>query len=90
MQMNVIRGERATGKTTKLRELARAAGLAEEEIIHADFFEDNEIEMLVRNRLAKGAKVVCINDCYEATVTHLARAASSFPADVVIHAVVRP
>lgn len=90
MQLNVERGAPATGKTTRLRATAHKAGQDEHQIISATSYTPSDLELLVRNRAGRGFKVVCVDECREEHIRHLARIKGSLPADLTIHAVVAP
>ena len=63
MQINVIRGAAATGKTTRLLKLLDEVGLDENALIHAEHTTRAALERSIVGRLAQGDTVICIDDC---------------------------
>ena len=89
MQLNVERGAPMTGKTIRLREKARKAGQDEHQIISGRaYHKPTDIELLVRHRISRGAKVICLDECSEEQIALLQGLKGDLPADLVIHAVV--
>lgn len=89
MQLNVDRGAPATGKTIRLREKAREAGQDQHQIINGSAYHKVEdLELLVRHRMSRGAKVICIDECTEQQIERLQQLTARLPDDLVIHAVV--
>ncbi|MBD9483875.1 hypothetical protein IB229_12890 [Pseudomonas sp. PDM14] len=87
MQLNVIRGERATGKTTRLRQLAAEAGHDEAVIIAAPHFSEFDLGLLIRGRLHRGHKIVLIDDCSPEQIHQLEKLQPELPDSLTIHAV---
>ena len=90
MQLNVIRGERATGKTTRLRQIAKEDGQSESHIIVGRDCSAAVLERQVRYRVSRGAKVVCIDECSEHQIARLTELKGRLPADLHIYAVLAP
>lgn len=88
MQLNVERGPMATGKTIRLRQKAREAGQDEQQIITGAVYELADLELLVRHRISRGAKVICIDECSEKQIERLQHLKGDLPAALTIHAVV--
>lgn len=88
MQLNVERGAPATGKTIRLRQAARQACQDEHQIISGNAYSESDLELLVRHRVSRGAKVICIDECSEQQIERLERLKGRVPADLTIHAVV--
>ncbi|WP_252275184.1 hypothetical protein [Pseudomonas subflava] len=89
MQLNVERGAPMTGKTTRLREKASAAGQDEHQIIKGSaYHKADDLELLVRHRISRGAKVICIDECSEQQIERLQSLKGDVPADLTINAVV--
>lgn len=89
MQLNVERGAPMTGKTIRLRKKARDAGQDEHQIISGRAYDEPaDIELLVRHRISRGAKVICLDECSEEQIARLQGLKGNLPADLVIHAVV--
>lgn len=87
MQLNVERGAPASGKTTRLREAARAAGQDEFQIIDGCAYKPSDLELLIRSRVGRGFKVVCIDDCCEEHIERLESLKGDLPVGLTIHAV---
>jgi hypothetical protein len=87
MQLNVERGAPATGKTIRLREKARAAGQDEQQIIAANFYTNSDLELLIRHRVSRGAKIICIDACNEEQIRQLTALQERLPSELTIHAV---
>ncbi|WP_165667431.1 hypothetical protein [Metapseudomonas otitidis] len=88
MQLNIERGERMTGKTVRLRQKAREAGQDESQIISASSYDPADLELLVRSRIGRGIRVICIDECQEAHIRRLQGLKGDLPAALTIHAVV--
>jgi hypothetical protein len=88
MQLNVERGAPMTGKTIRLREKARAAGQDEHQIISGNAYDVADLELLVRHRTGRGARVICIDECSEEQIDRLKALQPRLPAELTIHAVV--
>ncbi|EOK5395672.1 hypothetical protein ACM6SP_004145 [Pseudomonas aeruginosa] len=88
MQLNVERGAPMTGKTIRLRQKAREAGQDEHQIIHGNAYSPADLELLVRHRISRGAKVICLDECSEEQIERLQGLKGDLPADLTINAVV--
>lgn len=88
MQLNVERGAPMTGKTIRLRRKLREAGQDEHQIIHGNAYKPAALELLVRHRISRGAKVICLDECSEEQIERLQGLQGDLPADLTIHAVV--
>ncbi|MDH4585613.1 hypothetical protein E8F20_27580 [Pseudomonas sp. BN415] len=88
MQLNVERGAPATGKTIRLIQTARASGQDEHQIITGNAYKPADLELLVRHRISRGAKVICIDECSEQHIECLQRLGGRLPDELTIHAVV--
>ncbi len=88
MQLNVERGAPMTGKTVRLRKKAREAGQDEHQIISGNAYDVADLELLVRHRAGRGARVICIDECSEEQIDRLAALQKRLPAELTIHAVV--
>ena len=88
MQLNVIRGEPQSGKTTQLEILDFQAGHAQNQIISAASYTPSDLELLVHNRVGRGFKVVCIDECSEEQIALLQDLQRQLPGNLTIHAVV--
>lgn len=88
MQLNVERGAPATGKSIRLQQKAREAGQDEHQIIRGNAYDLADLELLVRHRSSRGAKVICIDECSEEQIERLTALQASLPSELTIHAVV--
>lgn len=88
MQLNVERGAPMTGKTIRLRKKAREAGQDEHQIISGNAYDVADLELLVRHRAGRGARVICIDECSEQQIDRLKALQPRLPAELTIHAVV--
>ncbi len=88
MQLNVERGAPMTGKTIRLRQKAREAGQNEHQIIHGNDYDLADLELLVRHRIGRGARVICIDECSEEQIDRLTALQQRLPSELTIHAVV--
>ncbi|WP_045158064.1 hypothetical protein [Stutzerimonas stutzeri] len=88
MQLNVERGAPMTGKTVRLRKKAREAGQDEHQIISGNPYDVADLELLVRHRAGRGARVICIDECSEEQIDRLKALQPRLPAELTIHAVV--
>lgn len=87
MQLEVIRGPAASGKTTQLRQIAKADGQDEGHILLANQFTHAALKSRIRFLASRGARVVCIDDCNEEQIELLRRLSAALP-EVHIHAAV--
>lgn len=87
MQLNVIRGPQASGKTTTLRRLAKSSDQLEQ-IINAEHLTEAGLEMAVIDQVQRGATAVFINDCTELQLGRLDKLARRYGKGLQIHAVV--
>lgn len=88
MQLNVERGPMATGKTIRLRQIAKADGQSEEQILNGRNTSQMAMERKVRHLISRGAKVICIDECSEELIDRLQGLKGNLPSDLTIHAVV--
>lgn len=88
MQLNVERGAPGTGKSTRLLENALRADQDVFQIIDGGAYIPADLELLVRNRVGRGYRVICIDDCAEDHIERLEGLKGDLPADLTIHAVV--
>lgn len=88
MQLNVERGAPMTGKTIRLWKKAREAGQDEHQIISGNAYDVADLELLVRHRAGRGARVICIDECSEEQIDRLKALQPRLPAELTIHAVV--
>ncbi len=87
MQLEVIRGPAASGKTTQLRQIAMADGQDEGHILLAKQFTHAALKSRIRFLASRGARVVCIDECTEEQIELLRRLSAALP-DIHIHAAV--
>jgi len=88
MHLNVERGAPMTGKTIRLHKKAREAGQDEHQIISGNAYDVADLELLVRHRAGRGARVICIDECSEEQIDRLKALQPRLPAELTIHAVV--
>lgn len=88
MQLNIYRGAPMTGKTVRLRQTAKRAGLKESQILVGTSFLARDLEIEVLARACNGAKVICIDECSKEQISGLRRIKARASADVTVHAVV--
>lgn len=88
MHLNISRGPMATGKTIRLRQTARDAGLTESQILIGTSFAEKELETLVIQRGLRGAKVICIDNCREEQLAYLERVKDRLCDSLTVHVVV--
>lgn len=88
MQLNIERGEPMTGKTVRLIQKAHEAGQDDSQIITARLYDPADLELLVRSRISRGVRVICIDECEEAHIKRLRSLKGDLPAALTIHAVV--
>lgn len=88
MQLNVERGAPATGKTIRLRQIAKADGQSEQQILNGRHTTQVALERQVRRLISRGAQVICIDECSEEQIDRLSELQGRLPADLKIHAVV--
>lgn len=88
MQLHISRGAKATGKTIRLRQTAKRAGLNESQILVGTSFLERDLEIEVLSRARSGAKVICIDECSEEQISGLRRIKARTNANVTVHAVV--
>ncbi|BFN28447.1 hypothetical protein PSCT_01869 [Pseudomonas sp. SCT] len=87
MQLEVIRGPAASGKTTQLRRIAKADGQDEGHILLAKEFTHAALKSRIHFLAARGARVVCIDECSEEQIELLRRLSAALP-NIHIHAAV--
>jgi hypothetical protein len=73
MQINVIRGAAATGKTRRLLQILDEVGLDESALIHGERIAPVALERTIVSRLTGGDTVICIDDCSEETLEWLSK-----------------
>lgn len=88
MQLNVERGAPATGKTIRLRQIAKADGQSEQEILVGRHCTPDALERSVRWLAGLGANVICIDECSEEQISLLQVLQRRLPGNLTIHAVV--
>lgn len=88
MQLNISRGERMTGKTIRLRQTAKKAGIKEKNILIGTSYQDQELEQKVLLLALRGLKVICIDECREEQLAFLRRVKDRICNSVTIHVVV--
>ena len=88
MQLNVERGAPATGKTTRLRQIAQADGQSEQEILVGRHCTPDALARSVRWLAGQGANVICIDECSEEQIALLQVLQRRLPGNLTIHAVV--
>lgn len=88
MQLNVDRGAAATGKTTRLREIAKADGQSDRQILNGRHCTTEALELSVRRLAYRGATVICIDECSEEQITRLQALQHRLRSHLTIHAVV--
>ncbi|MDU9408253.1 hypothetical protein RTH74_11650 [Pseudomonas sp. zfem001] len=88
MQLNVERGAPMTGKTIRLRELAKANGQTEKQILVGRTSTKAALLRDVRRLASRGATVICIDECTEMQIRELERFKGKLPTNLTIHAVV--
>lgn len=89
MQLNVIRGPAASGKTTRLRQLAAEHG-QQDRILDAHSNTLAAIKLQVMHLVKQGAKAVFINDCTEGQLEFIEAwtRRGLVPREVQVHVVV--
>jgi hypothetical protein len=65
MQINVIRGAAATGKTRRLLQILDEVGLDESALIHGERTTRAALARSIGVRALEGDTVICIDDCHE-------------------------
>ncbi|HDY5049640.1 TPA: hypothetical protein RQ606_001692 [Pseudomonas aeruginosa] len=88
MQLNVSRGAPATGKTVRLRQIAKADGQSEKQILVGRHMTTAALKDAVWHLSNRGATVICIDDCSEEQIAALERYQHRMPDHLTIHAVV--
>ncbi|KAF1072672.1 MAG: hypothetical protein GAK45_00107 [Pseudomonas citronellolis] len=88
MHLNISRGPAATGKTVRLRQIAEANGQGTDRILVGRHATTDLLERAIRTHIARGATVICIDDCTEEQITRLERLQKLLPDALTIHAVV--
>lgn len=88
MQLNVDRGAPATGKTTRLREIAKADGQSDRQILKGSHCTTTTLERSIRRLANRGATVICIDECSEEQIDRLQALQLRLPSQLTIHAVV--
>ena len=88
MQLNVERGAPATGKTIRLRQIAKADGQSEQEILVGRYCTPAALAHSVRWLAGRGANVICIDECSEEQIALLQGLQRRLPGNLTIHAVV--
>lgn len=86
MQLNVIHGPACSGKTTRLRELAKGQGM-EHRILNGSCITATALHRQVRRQLYRGARQVFIDECHRKLIALMHTWGQSFPAGVVLHVV---
>lgn len=89
MPINVIRGPMASGKTTRLRQLAAECGM-EKQVISASTWTGIALKHWVHHLVLRGEKNVFIDECSETLLPFIEKWVSRrfIPADVQVHVVV--
>lgn len=87
MQLHISRGAPATGKTIRLRQTAKNAGIKESNILVGTSFADRELEAKVLQLALRGLKVICIDECREEQLAFLRRVKHRICNSVTVHAV---
>ena len=87
MQLNVERGAPATGKTIRLRQIAKADGQSEQEILVGRYCTPAALAHSVRWLAGRSANVICIDECSEEQIA-LLQVMRHLPGNLTIHAVV--
>ncbi|WJD60902.1 hypothetical protein [Pseudomonas kurunegalensis] len=88
MQLNISRGAKATGKTIRLRQTAKKAGIKEKNILIGTNYVDQELEQKVLQLALRGLKVICIDECREEQLAFLRRVKHRICNSVTVHVVV--
>lgn len=88
MQLNVERGAPATGKTIRLRQIAKADGQSERQILVGRHCTTDALERSIRRLASRGANVICIDECSEEQIGFLQVLQRRLPGNLTIHAVV--
>lgn len=86
MQLNVITGPAASGKTRRLREMATAQGM-EGRILNGSCITGTALFRQVRRQLYRGAKEVFIDECHRKLIEVIGTWRGSLPGGVVVHVV---
>ncbi len=87
MQLNVERGAPATGKSIRLRQIAKADGQSEQEILVGRYCTPAALAHSVRWLAGRGANVICIDECSEEQIA-LLQVMRHLPGNLTSHAVV--
>lgn len=88
MQLNVERGAPMTGKTIRLRQIAKADGQSENQILVGRHCTTAALERAGRRLAVRGATVICIDECSEEQIARLWGRQHRLPGNLTIHAVV--
>lgn len=88
MQLKVERGAPATGKTIRLRQIAKNDGQSEQEILVGRHCTPDALERSVLWLAGLGANVICIDECSEEQIALLQDLQRRLPGNLTIHAVV--
>lgn len=88
MQLHVERGAPATGKTTRLRQIALADGQSEQQILIGRSCTPAALAHAIRRLAGRGAKVICIDECSEEQIAGLQILQRRLRGNLTIHAVV--
>ncbi|WP_336332332.1 hypothetical protein [Pseudomonas putida] len=88
MQLHISRGPRMTGKTVRLRQTAKKAGIKEKNILVGTHYMDMELEQKVLQLALRGLKVICIDECREEQLAFLRRVKHRICNSVTVHVVV--
>lgn len=88
MHLNVIRGPRMTGKTIRLRQTAKEAGIKEKNILVGTRYLGQELEQKVLVLALRGLKVICIDECQLEQLSFLRRIKHRICDSVTVHVVV--
>ncbi|MGJ3439600.1 hypothetical protein AAZU54_06315 [Pseudomonas sp. Je.1.5.c] len=88
MQLHISRGAPQTGKTVRLRQTAKNAGINEKNILIGTSYVDRELEAKVLVLALRGLKVICIDECREQQLAFLRRVKSRICNSVTVHVVV--
>lgn len=88
MQLHVERGAPATGKTTRLRQIAENDGQSEQQVLIGRNCTPEALARSVRWLAGRGANVICIDECSEEQIAGLQILQRRLRGNLTIHAVV--
>lgn len=77
-----------TGKTVRLRQTAKKAGIREKNILIGTSYMDGELEAKVLRLALRGLKVICIDECREEQLAYFRRVKDRICDSVTVHIVV--